>query len=111
MKCFTQIFLLIIFSAFLPGCGMLLGNNENFDSEKWKKGDIRARGKMVYDLQNSKLLIGKNEQEVNELLEKEDFLSPKTEIYVIDTNTVSDNFLFVNYDEGTQKVSSTRIGD
>ncbi len=110
MKRFTQIFLLIIFGAFLHGCG-ILGNADKFDSEKWKKGDSRARGRMVYDLQNSRLLIGKNEQEVNDLLGKEDFLSPKIEIYVIDTNTFSDDFFFVRYDEATRRVSSTDIGN
>jgi hypothetical protein len=97
MKRFTQIFVLIIFGAFLSGCG-IIGNTDKFNSEKWKKGDNRARGKMVYDLQNRKLLIGKNELEVDKLLGKADFLSPNPniEIYVIDTNTFSNKFfLFV----------------
>ncbi len=110
MKRFVQILLVILISAFLLACGMF-HNTDKFDSEKWKKSDIRMRGKMVYDLQDSRLLIGKNEQEVVDLLGKEDFLSPNIKIYVIDTNTFSDNFLFVRFDESVRKVSLIDIGD
>ena len=90
---------ILIFSS---SCTYIMGNNQKFDSEKWKNGNARDRGRMVYDLRDSKILIGKTEQEVNELLGK------KTDI---ETKILTDEYFGIHYDEKTHKVISTDIGD
>lgn len=98
MKLFTVITILI----FASSCTYIMGNNQKFDSLKWKNGSARDRGRMVYDLQESKILIGKTEQEVYELL------GGKTNI---ETRIITDEYFTIHYDEQTHKVISTDIGD
>lgn len=99
-----------IFITLSLSCGFLI-NNEKFDSAKWKNGDKRTRGKIVYDLQNSKVLIGKSKSETSELLGKDDYSSPNRLTYEIDTNILTDIYFSVHFDEKTEKVVSTDIGD
>lgn len=110
MKRILNFSVLLIVLAFVPACGMII-NNEKFDSEKWKKGDARIKGKMVYDLQNSKVLIGKNQNEVDEILGKTKNPSKTGRVYEIDTNVITDIYFTVHFNETTQKVVSTDIGD
>ncbi|CAN5561620.1 hypothetical protein BH10ACI2_BH10ACI2_01230 [soil metagenome] len=105
-KSFVLIFLL---SAFISGCGSLI-NNQKFDSPKWKSGDKRSRGQMVYDLHNSKVVIGKNKLEVAEILGAgEDFQNYT--VFYIDTGITWDDQFKVHYDESGNRVVSTDIGD
>ncbi len=98
-------------------CGVVV-NNERFDSAKWKNGDGRARGKMVYDLQNSKILIGKTKQEAADMLYKpekakefNEDLTKNDWHFSVDTNTFWDILFTVIFDEKTQRVKSTNIKD
>lgn len=109
MNRFTQIIILIVAFIFSSACGFLI-NNDSFDSAKWKSGDARAKGKMSYDLQNSKVLIGKTKAEVDELLGKDDYPSLNSRVYEINTNVPTDIYFSVHFDE-TAQVSSTDIGD
>lgn len=111
--------LFLIFSVFLVfsvSCGVIV-NNEKFDSAKWKNGDERAKGKMVYDLQSSKILIGKTQAEVIELLGRSDgsvlieSQHNAGDRFDIDTNFPIDIYFTIHLDPKTQKVVSTDIGD
>ena len=95
----AALFIILIFAS---SCAYIMGNTQKFDSSKWKSGKARDRGRMVYDLQNSKSLIGKTEQEVNELL------GGRTDI---ETKIITDEYFTVHFDENTHKVISTDIGD
>lgn len=99
-----------IFITFSLSCGVVI-NNEKFDSAKWRNGNKRAKGRMVYNLQNSKILIGKSKSEASELLGKDDDSSPNRLTYEIDTNILVDIYFSVHFDEKTEKVVSTDIGD
>jgi hypothetical protein len=113
-----NLFILIfpVFLVFSASCGVIV-NNEKFDSAKWKNGDERAKGKMVYDLQSSKILIGKTQTEIVELLGKSDGnvlieSQPNTgDRFDIDTNFPMDIYFTIHLDPKTQKVVSTDIGD
>ncbi len=103
--------------VFSMACGVVV-NNEKFDSVKWKNGDERTRGKMVYDLQNSKVLTGKTKQEVAEMLYEPERMEKFNEDlaknawhFSVDTNTFWDILFTVIFDEKTQKVISTDIAD
>ena len=104
-----MLFSLILLTLSLS-CGILV-NNEKFDSAKWKNGKKRTKGKMVYDLQNSKILVGKNKSEASELLGKDNYPSPNRLTYEIDTNILTDIYFSVHFDEKTEQVVSTDIGD
>jgi hypothetical protein len=102
---------------FSLACGVVV-NNAKFESAKWKNGDERARGKMVYDLQNSKILIGKTKREVAEMLyesermkEFSEDLSKNAWHFSTDTNTFWDLYFAVYFDEKTERVVSTNISD
>ena len=65
-------------TAFLLCICLLLAacfNNESFNSERWIRGDIRVRGRMVRDLRSTRLLEGKTEAEVISLLGEPDYRS------------------------------------
>lgn len=109
MKQFTLTLTIFLFGLF-TACGFII-NNDQFDSAKWKRGDARTKGKMVYDLQKSKILIGKTKAEVAELLGKDDYPSENRKIYEIDTNVLTDEYFSIHFDEKTQNVISTDIGD
>lgn len=98
MKIITVVTILL----FTSSCAYLTGNTQKFDSSKWKSGNARDRGRMVYDLQDGKILIGRTEQEVNELL------GGKTDI---ETKIIMDEYFTIHFDENTRKVISTDIGD
>ncbi len=95
-------------------CGFVI-NNESFDSAKWKAGGQRDRGRMVYDLKRIGLLNSKSPDEVVELLgpcdskhdPKDGFLRFR---YHIDTNTLIDLDLDVDFDTEIGKVRTVSIG-
>ena len=65
-------------TAFLLCICLLLAacfNNESFNSERWIRGDIRVRGRMVRDLRSTRLLEGKTEAEIISLLGEPDYRS------------------------------------
>jgi len=117
MKQKTKFFALSMVFVFLLACGVVV-NNEKFDSAKWKNGDERTRGRMIYDLQNSKVLIGKTKREVAEMLyeserikEFSEDLSKNAWHFGTDTNTFWDLYFAVYFDEKTERVVSTNISD
>lgn len=95
---------------FSAACGFVV-NNDSFDATRWKNGNSRIKGKMVYDLQNSKILIGKSKTEVDDLLGRDDYPSENRKTFVIDTNIPTDIYFSIHFDKTTQKVKSTDIGD
>jgi hypothetical protein len=101
MKKQIKIIAVTIACAFLLSCGVII-NSDKFDSEKWKSGNARDRGKMVYDLRSSKILLGKTRREVDELLGGK---------YEIDTRVPTDIYLTIRYDEATERAVSVDIGD
>lgn len=58
------ILIILALGSFLSACG----NNKNFDSAAWLKGDMRARGRMSEDLVERKILVGKTTDGVQRLL-------------------------------------------
>lgn len=62
------------------------GINEQiaFDRSEWKNGDERTRGKMIEDLIDRHLLIGKNREEVTSLLGPPDKQGEELIAYTID---------------------------
>ncbi|MFN2393493.1 MAG: hypothetical protein ABR566_16195 [Pyrinomonadaceae bacterium] len=73
---------------------------------------------MAYDLQNSKVLIGKTKPEVAEMLYGpkrmkyfDEDLTKDAWYFGIDTNTFWDLYFAVHFDEKTQKAISTDISD
>ncbi|GGW55997.1 hypothetical protein GCM10008085_04260 [Winogradskyella epiphytica] len=68
------------------------GKQEKFDSGKWKQGGgenllTEMRLKMTDDLINSKILVGKNQTEIHELLGNSEqvntYTEPSTEFYPV----------------------------
>ena len=63
-----------IFRVFLVIIGLsifslyMANRDYDFDSEDWKSGDYITRGHMLSDLEDSGILIGKTEQEIEQLL-------------------------------------------
>ena len=47
-------------------------NNLEFDSEKWKSGDMRTKGKMTDYLLKDSILIGMSKNEILEILDEPD---------------------------------------
>lgn len=84
-------------------------NNEPFDSAKWKNGNRRDRGKMAYNLCDTKILVGKTPPEVIEQLGHPDYSSDETMKYYIDTHIPIDIEFDVRLRNG--KVISSDIGD
>lgn len=117
MKQKTKFFIVLIVFVFSLACGVVV-NNEKFDSLKWKNGDGRTRGRMIYDLQDNKALIGKTKQEVADMLyepermkELDKDLTKDTWVFAVDTNTFWDLLFTVIFDKETQRVISTDIHD
>ncbi len=55
-----------------------------FDSSEWKKGDKRERGKMIDDLINRNILIGKDREEVTTILGPPDKQGDDLIAYTVD---------------------------
>jgi hypothetical protein len=108
MRLLRQIFLGLLVLSFLNGCGTIVYHDQ-FDSAKWKQGDKRTRGKMIYDLRNSKILIGKTESEVLDLLGKDDDPKANSKTYVIDANIPTNVFFSIHFDNDTRRVKATDI--
>lgn len=108
MKRLTQIFFWLMILGFSTACGVIVGN-EKFDSAKWKQGDKRTRGRMIYDLQAGKILIGKTESEVLDLLGTEDHPCANHKTYVIDANVPTDIYFSIHFDSETRRVTTTDI--
>lgn len=109
----TPVILILLLGA--TACSFVLQNNERFDSVKWKNGNRHIRGQMSYDIQKSNLLIGKSSEEVRELLGEPDFITEfgdnhLLDRYMIDTKTIRDYELDVNYDLEKKIVKSIYIG-
>jgi hypothetical protein len=67
MKGLIAILLVLVF---IPSCKDLKSNDLPFDSERWKAGDVRLRGRMTISLyaQEELIIIGKTQAEVKEIL-------------------------------------------
>lgn len=105
MKIKQTIFILAILFS-LSACNILL-NREKFDSLKWKNGNARVRGSMAHDLEDSRILTGKTESEVAEILGK-----PETYwSYPIETNLFWETYFSIEFNETTHKAESIDIGD
>jgi hypothetical protein len=107
------VFTILIFST---SCIYLMCNNLKFDSTKWKNGNARDRGRMVYDLQEGKILIGKTNAEVKDLLGGSDYKNivegfTKGDVYDIETGILTEDYFTVHYDLENGKVTSTDVGD
>ncbi|MGC4002006.1 MAG: hypothetical protein QM811_02195 [Pirellulales bacterium] len=50
----------------------------SFDSAAWRNGDQRVRARMIHDISNSKLLLGKTRSEIDGLLGPPDQTSQQT---------------------------------
>ena len=87
-----------------------------FNSESWKKGDFKLRGKMSNDLVDSEILIGKTKDEVIELLGKFDGELSDMIFYKIDVGIIFGSgkwlyMLMIYFDESNNLVSEVVIGD
>ena len=87
-----------------------------FNSESWKKGDFKLRGKMSNDLVDSEILIGKTKDEVTELLGKFDGELSDMIFYKIDVGIIFGSgkwlyMLMIYFDESNNLVSEVVIGD
>ncbi|MCI0462349.1 MAG: hypothetical protein L0Z62_35810 [Gemmataceae bacterium] len=59
----------------------LLYSQTPFDSERWRAGDKRQRARMIGDLHDQGILLGKSRAEVIELLGPPDSVSGRTVYY------------------------------
>lgn len=87
-----------------------------FNSESWKKGDFKLRGKMSNDLVDSEILIRKTKDEVIELLGKFDGELSDMIFYKIDVGIIFGSgkwlcMLMIYFDESNNLVSEVVIGD
>lgn len=64
---FLAIILGVASYLFLPELNILL-HRKSFNHQEWVAGDAKERGKMVYDLMDSKILMGKKRDEIIHLL-------------------------------------------
>jgi outer membrane protein assembly factor BamE (lipoprotein component of BamABCDE complex) len=90
-------------------------NNLTFDSNKWKTGDMRTKGQMVYDLKNRKLLVGKTKQQVAEMLGACEGPDRNRWSYRVDVGIrfggVWSYWFNVIFDEQNQTVKTTSLTD
>lgn len=115
MKTKSKILILILAISFAVSCKSdSLPNNLPFNSEEWKTGDSRRRGRMAHDLQQKSILVNKTKFEVVELLGKPDEQSnSKNWLYRVNfenkpvISVTSQINLSVNFDVETEKVSNT----
>ena len=69
MKKFLEKIILLLICVFLISCITdFKSNNFSFNSEQWKNGNIRLRGQMSKNLEESKILEGKTKDEVKNLI-------------------------------------------
>jgi hypothetical protein len=85
MNRLKAIFILILTITVLS-CGTInkSDNDLDFDSKKWKSGDIRTKGKMTDNLLNDSLLIGKTKDEILEMLGEPDQRTASRLHYTVD---------------------------
>ena len=76
----SALVLLVFLTFSLVACG----NNQQFDSAKWLRSNMRDRGRMCEDLVKSKILIGQTVTEAQRLLGPPDFTYPTAFQYKID---------------------------
>jgi hypothetical protein len=95
----TSVSLVMALVSILTACG----NNRQFDSTSWLKGDARARDRMSEDLVNRRILIGKTVDEAKQVLGTLDQTYPTALQYHIDLGWVFKNpihyGLQVHFDE------------
>lgn len=67
---------ILLVLVFIPSCKDLQSNDLPFNSDKWKAGDTRLRGRMESSLYRSRneLLIGKTQPEIRELMGEPDMI-------------------------------------
>lgn len=107
-RSFVALFAIILCTS----CSYIYSNNLKFDGEQWKQAGERTRGRMAYDLVDSKLLVGKNIKEVEELLGKDHSNINDHITYSIDIGEiVGGHYLNVIFDKKTGKASVVYIGD
>jgi hypothetical protein len=77
-------FILIIFVYYMVPCFRLRDPSftaKSFNQQLWLKGNLRVRGEMVQDLQDSKILSNLSEKHLYELLGPPDMNGINGEIY------------------------------
>jgi hypothetical protein len=111
---------LVGFFTFFSSVLLLLSlnstNEREFDSDTWKRGDKAARGSMVKDLQEKKILLDKNQNEVKIVLGEPDQRKENEYIYLVDLGTKFGNenwnyFFRVRFDKQNSKVEETLLTD
>lgn len=82
-----QTILTLILTLTMLSCGTNIQSDKNdleFDSKKWKSGDMRTKGKMTDNLVNDSLLIGKTKGEVLNMLGEPDQQTESRFHYIFD---------------------------
>lgn len=82
-----QIKLTLILTLIMLSCGTNNQSGKNdleFNSETWKSGDMRTKGKMTDNILNDSLLIGKTKTEVIKILGEPDQQTESRLHYTVD---------------------------
>lgn len=87
-----------------------------FETVRWHKGGKKVRGAMVYDIIDKKLLIGKSEGEVIELLGKPNWIYAPQNLFAYSINNNSrclfwDCSLLVYFNSETKRVDGVFKSD
>lgn len=103
--------LIVAFLSILIGC-----NSSEFNSDKWKQGDKRQRGKMSTYLIENQIIDNKSKNEVTELLGNPDSKSGNCISYDLDLGGISKQvnwtyFLEICFDEKSGKSNYVQIND
>jgi hypothetical protein len=117
----------VLFIGFVTFCQLLVACNRDFksnglafDSNVWKSGNLRERGRMTNDLLSKNLLTGKSSKEVFELLGKpENTMNNGTMEYSTDPGSwmsgANDgpwiHYLNIEFDNAKERVSKAFITD
>ena len=91
-------------------------NGLQFDSEKWKSGDMRTKGKMTDHILKDSLLIGKSKADILKMLGEPDQQTASILHYTVDPGIKYMNepwtyWLSVNIDTTNGKVKKVWLAD
>ena len=91
-------------------------NDIPFNIEKWKAGNLRAKGKMTDNLLADSILIGKTKSEVLKMLGEPDQQTSSRIYYTVDPGIKYMNgawtyWLSIDFDTITGKVKEVRLAD
>lgn len=93
------LYALTIFCIVFSSCNRFQSDDLVFESEKWKTGNSRLRGRMVWNLLEKRILESKSKTEVIEILGGSDNEEGNIFVYQIDTGwIIGSQNLIVSFD-------------